>query len=79
RMGWEVVGEYSDRARSGASLIGRTGMLSLLGDAAKGGFEIILAESPDRLSRDLADLSQIRKTLASQGVEIHSVSGGAGP
>jgi site-specific DNA recombinase len=79
RQGWEIVEEYSDRARSGANLIGRPGVLRLLGDAAAGKFDIILAESPDRLSRDLADLATIRKTLAHQGVAIHSVNGGAGP
>lgn len=79
RQGWEIVEEYSDRARSGANLIGRPGVLRLLGDAAAGKFEIILAESPDRLSRDLADLATIRKTLAHQGVAIHSVNGSTGP
>jgi site-specific DNA recombinase len=77
RMGWSIVAEHSDRAKSGASLIGREGMIQLLAHARERRFDIVLVESADRISRDLADLAAVRKALAHFDVEIHSIGGGA--
>src|SRR3546814_5340528 len=51
REGWTVVESYHDRAISGASLI-RPGIQVLMQDAQRGGFDIVLAEELDRISRD---------------------------
>lgn len=77
RQGWVIVDEVSDRAKSGASLIGRQGIVQLLADARQRRFDIVLVESADRISRDLADLASVRKALAHFDIEIHSVGGGA--
>jgi len=55
----EVVGVFDDRARSGASIYGRDGLLSLLDSARDGAFDVIVIEALDRLSRDQEDLAGI--------------------
>jgi len=45
REGLEIVQVYSDRARSGASLIGRDGILELLLAAKTRAFDVVLTES----------------------------------
>lgn len=76
RLGLAVVGEYHDRAKSGASMFGRPGLASLMQAAEHTAFEFVIAESPDRLSRDIADLGHIHKTLTFRGVELQCVNGG---
>ena len=51
REGWRVAESYFDRSISGASLI-RPGIQTLMQDALAGRFDIVLAESLDRISRD---------------------------
>jgi site-specific DNA recombinase len=72
----EVVGVYEDRARSGASILGREGLLELLEDARARKFSIVIAEALDRLSRDMEDLAGIHKRLTFLGVEIRAVHEG---
>eukprot|EP01038_Epipyxis_sp_PR26KG_P019357 gene19357-27419_t len=50
REGFQVVGTYEDRAISGASIIGRPGLLALLSKANSGGFDALIVEAIDRLS-----------------------------
>jgi hypothetical protein len=52
RERWQVVDTYHDAAISGASVILRPGVQSLLQDAQCGRFDIVLAEALDRVSRD---------------------------
>lgn len=72
----EIVGVYDDRARSGASMYGREGLLRLLDAARDGSFEVILIEALDRLSRDQEDLAGIWKRLNFLGVELRAVHEG---
>ena len=60
REGWRIVGSYSDRSISGASLI-RPGIQALMADAQDRRFDIVLAESLDRISRDQEDIAGIYK------------------
>jgi len=76
RIGAEVVEEYSDRAKSGASMFGRPGLASLMQHAERGDFDVLIAEAPDRISRDIADLAHVHKTLKFRGVEINCPNGG---
>lgn len=76
RQGFSVVGEYSDRAKSGASMFGRPGLASLMLAAEQGAFDVLLSEAPDRLSRDIADLAHIHKVLRFRAIEMHCVNGG---
>jgi DNA invertase Pin-like site-specific DNA recombinase len=51
REGWHVVQTYADAAISGASMILRPGVQSLVQDAQAGRFDLVLAEAVDRVSR----------------------------
>ncbi|WP_291979651.1 recombinase family protein [Chelatococcus sp.] len=76
RNGLSVVREYSDRARSGASLFGREGLEALMRDAKGGLFDVVVVEALDRLSRDQEDLAGIWKRLRFIGVEVVAVHEG---
>ena len=49
KEGWTVVEEYTDHAISGASMILRPGVQSLISDSLRGRFDMIMAEAMDRL------------------------------
>ena len=75
REGWQVAGTYDDRAVSGASLI-RPGIQAVLSDAQAGKFDVIIAESLDRISRDQEDVAGVYKRLSFAGVRILTLSEG---
>lgn len=73
--GWEISDSYSDRSISGASLI-RPGIQALMADAQLGKFDVVLAESLDRISRDQEDIAGVYKRLAFVGIQIVTLSEG---
>jgi site-specific DNA recombinase len=75
RQTWTVAQEYSDHAVSGATLL-RSGFQALMRDALNGRFDIVLAESLDRFSRDQEDTAGLFKRLTFAGVRIVTVSEG---
>ena len=75
RQGWTVVDSCSDRAFSGASML-RPGLQKLIADAARGRFDIVLAEALDRLSRDQEDIAGLYKRLDFVGVRIVTIAEG---
>ena len=76
REGWRIVANYTDAAISGASVILRPGIQSLLQDAQMGRFDILLAEALDRVSRDQADVATLYKNLQFAGVKIVTLAEG---
>ncbi|MBJ7442201.1 MAG: recombinase family protein, partial [Sphingopyxis sp.] len=76
REGWRIVANYKDAAISGASVILRPGIQSLLQDAQMGRFDILLAEALDRVSRDQADVATLYKNLQFAGVKIVTLAEG---
>ncbi len=74
--GFSVVRSYEDSAISGASTINRFGLATLLRDAREHKFDTVICEALDRLSRDQADLGQLKKELAFNDVDIHTVQDG---
>jgi len=76
RERWHVVDTYHDAAISGASVILRPGVQSLLQDAQRGRFDIVLAEALDRVSRDQADVATLFKHLRFAGVQIVTLAEG---
>ena len=76
REKWKIVGTYKDAGISGASMILRPGIQSLLQDAQAGQFDIVLAEALDRISRDQADVATFYKHLKFAGVPIVTLSEG---
>ena len=62
RQGWEVVEAFSDAAISGQNRH-RPGLNAMLASADRRDFDIVLAESLDRIARDLGDTAEIYRRL----------------
>jgi site-specific DNA recombinase len=75
RQGWTIVEEYSDHAVSGATLL-RAGFQALMRDALNKRFDVVLAESLDRFSRDQEDTAGLFKRLTFAGVNIVTLAEG---
>lgn len=75
REGWKVVQHYTDHALSGASLM-RPGIQALMRDAREESFEVVIAESLDRISRDQEDIAGLYKRLRFAGVAMLTLSEG---
>lgn len=75
RRGWTVAGMYEDAAASGALRM-RKGYQALLTDALSDKFDLVLAESLDRLNRDLEETARLYKRLKFVNVGIVTVSEG---
>ena len=73
--GWQIVDTFSDRAISGANS-NRPGYLAMQQSARAGAFEVILAESLDRLSRRVADVAALHDELTFNRVALHTVATG---
>ena len=75
RQGWMVVQEFTDHAISGATLL-RAGFQALMRDALNRRFDVVLAESLDRFSRDQEDTAGLFKRLTFAGVNIVTLAEG---
>src|SRR5438093_11458333 len=75
RQGWTIAQEYADHAVSGATLL-RSGFQSLMRDALNRRFDVVLAESLDRFSRDQEDTAGLFKRLTFAGVNIVTLAEG---
>ena len=75
REGWTCLAAYSDRAVSGASPL-RADYQRLLEDARHNKFDVVVAESLDRLFRDQEFIAHLHKHLSFAGVKLLSVSEG---
>jgi DNA invertase Pin-like site-specific DNA recombinase len=75
RQGWTIAQEYSDHAVSGATLL-RSGFQALMRDALNRRFDVVLAESLDRFSRDQEDTAGLFKRLTLAGVNIVTLAEG---
>jgi DNA invertase Pin-like site-specific DNA recombinase len=71
-----IVATFEDKARSGASVFGRDGLMQLMDTARQNLFTVVIVEALDRLSRDMEDLAGIHKRLSFQGIEIQAVHDG---
>ncbi|MFC2252457.1 recombinase family protein [Labrys portucalensis] len=71
-----IAQTFHDRARSGASVFGREGLLSLIETARSNVFDVIVVEALDRLSRDQEDLAGLYKRLNFLGIKIIAVHDG---
>jgi DNA invertase Pin-like site-specific DNA recombinase len=75
RQGWTICEEYTDHAVSGATLL-RAGFQALMRDALNRRFDVVLAESLDRFSRDQEDTAGLFKRLTFAGVNIVTIAEG---
>ncbi len=75
-QGWHVAEVYSDKGLSGASHL-RPGFQRLLEDAREGRFDVVVAESLDRISRDQEHIAGFYKQMCFQGITTVTVAEGA--
>jgi DNA invertase Pin-like site-specific DNA recombinase len=72
RRGWEIVAVYTDAGISGAKgRADRPGLDDMLNAAIKGGFDVVMAWSIDRLGRSLIDLLGTIQHLEACGVDLY--------
>jgi DNA invertase Pin-like site-specific DNA recombinase len=72
RRGWDVVEVYSDAGISGAKgRNGRPGLDTMLKDASRRKFDIVMAWAIDRLGRSLSDLLDTIRHLEACGVDLY--------
>src|SRR6478752_7862473 len=72
RRGWDVVEVYNDAGISGAKgRNGRPGLDSVLKDASRRKFDIVMAWAIDRLGRSLVDLLGTIGHLEACGVDLY--------
>ena len=74
-QGWTVVDVFVDEAMSGATHL-RSGYQQMQQRAMAGGFDILVSEALDRLSRDQEHIAGLYKRLSYQGVLIVTKSEG---
>ncbi len=70
RHGCDVVEVFTDRAKSGASMFERDGLLALMNAAKRREFQAVITESLSRLSRDMEDTAAIYKRLKFNEIAI---------
>jgi DNA invertase Pin-like site-specific DNA recombinase len=72
RRGWDVVEVYSDAGISGAKgRNGRPGLDTMLKDASRRKFDIVMAWAIDRLGRSLINLLDTIQHLEACGVDLY--------
>ena len=77
--GWVVVGEYHDRAISGAAGIDesqRPGLAAMLERVERGGIDQILTESTDRIARHQGDAFAVRELIEHAGARLFTLMDG---
>src|ERR1700756_223082 len=62
-----IVATFEDRARSGASVFGRDGLMQLMDAARQNLFTVVIVEALDRLSRDMEDLCRHSQAVVFPG------------
>jgi DNA invertase Pin-like site-specific DNA recombinase len=72
RRGWDVAEVYNDAGISGAKgRNGRPGLDSMLNDASRRKFDVVMAWAIDRLGRSLIDLLDTIQHLEACGVDLY--------
>ena len=72
-----IVSTFSDRAKSGASVFGRDGLMAMMVAAKAREFDVLLVEHTDRIARSMRDLADIHEKLSFYGIAIRAVHSGA--
>ena len=79
KQSFQVVTTFYDRARTGMTMLGRPGLSDMMRAVEERAFDVIIAESLDRIARSQADPPHIFRELTLQGVELISVNEGGRP
>ena len=70
--GYEIVGEYIDRAKTGTN-DHREDFQRMIADSASGDFEAVIVHKLDRFARSRYDSAFYKRTLKNNGVQLVSV------
>lgn len=73
REGYEITGEYADRAISGKGTEKRAAFLRMIRDAERGRFDVLLVYKMDRFARNRYDAAMFKSRLKRAGVKVVSV------
>lgn len=73
--GWTAADHYTDQGQSGASHL-RPGYQRMMIDARAGRFDVLVAESIDRLSRDQEHIAALHKQMQYLGIPIITIAEG---
>ncbi len=76
KLGWRVTATFADYAVSGSSIHNRPDYQRMIGLAAAGEIDVILAEDIDRLSRNLADIARLYERMNFFGVKLVTAADG---
>ena len=77
RAGFDVVGEYSDEAVSGRTLLrNRPGVMRMKEHVERGGIDALFVEGIERIGRRAADVMTTAEWFEHKGVELQSANGG---
>jgi site-specific DNA recombinase len=76
RKGYEIVGVFGDRAKSGASAVNRPDYRRMVAAAIDSKCDVIVAEDLDRLSRNQADIARLYEKMNFAEVAIETVADG---
>jgi len=77
--GWSILGEFHDRAISGAAGIDesqRPGLAALLERVEQGGIDQVLTESTDRIARHQGDAFAVRELIEHAGARLFTLMDG---
>ncbi len=77
--GWTILGEFHDRAISGAAGIEesqRPGLAALLERVERGGIDQVLTESTDRIARHQGDAFAVRELIEYAGARLFTLMDG---
>ncbi len=75
KEGWTLVQVFRDSAMSGATTL-RPGYQAMLESVREAGFDVIVAEALDRLSRDQEDVAALFKRLQFAGIKLVTLAEG---
>ena len=73
RSGYEIIEEYTDKAKSGTS-DKRPEFLRMIKDAEKGNFDCVIVHKLDRFSRNKYDSAMYKRKLKQCGIRLISVT-----
>ena len=76
RLGLQITATFHDRALSGTNS-NRPGYQTLLAEARRGSFDVVIVEALDRLARKLSDVASLHDELQFHGMSLHAVNAGA--
>lgn len=74
RKGYQIIGQYIDRARSGTETEHRQDFQRMIADSARRQFQTVIVWKLDRFSRNRYDFAVYKYELSKNGVTVESIN-----